>query len=159
MEDAEKDWFYGILINGEMIKRSAISELQNIPHIVYYVLAKYNYTYRGPSNTTRWYHYIPIDKNGNPLTIRIGNFEVAIIDKDDGKTNFFGRKVQIYDIRKDKLYPYLSMHYGVTFISQELVPLLNKLNELGSWEAYELSLEVERLRAEIRQLKEQYDLQ
>lgn len=155
MESSEKDLYYGILINGEAVKRSSISELQSIPHIEYYVFAKYENTYKGPTNTTKWYHYIPIDRHGNPMTIRIGDFEVSIIDKDNGFTNFFGRKVQIYDIRKCKLYPYLSMHYGVTFISKELTPLLNKLNELGSWEAYELSLEVEQLRMENKRLVEQ----
>lgn len=157
MERKENDYFYGILSKGEVIQRDSLEALRDFDGIKYYLYARYDNTYKGPVNTTKWYQYKPIDENGNPVNLKVGDFEVKSIGTDSGCTNFFGRNIEIFDIRKKALYNYTSLHYGVDFLFYELIPLLEKINDLGSWEAYLLGQNFLKLKADYEELEQKYN--
>lgn len=158
MEITEKDYVIGILKGGRIIKKRTLQELITIPHIEHFVIQKYAYTFKGPVNITDWYQYFFVDIHGNPTILKNHNFEVIYIDKDQGCTNFSGRNIHIYDSLKDTTYIYYSRKSSESFLTEELIPLLNKLHYWGSWEAYELSVEYEKLQNQYAQLKENQQL-
>lgn len=138
-EFPEYNHFLGILKSGMYVKKRYLSEIVNIPSLEYILKAEWRHRFIGPRNITDWFQYTIINKEGNPMPLKVGNFEVIYIDEDNGCTNFFGRKVQIHDIKRDTYYTYNSMKYWYEFIKEELIPLLEKLNEYGSWEEYHLA--------------------
>ena len=138
-EHPEYNHFLGILKSGTAVKKNKLADIINIPSLEYILEAKYRYTFKGPSNTTHWFQYTIINKEGNPIPLKVGDFEIIYIDEDSGCTNFFGRDVQVHDIKRDTYYTYKSMCWAPRFIKEELIPLLQNLNEYGSWEEYHLA--------------------
>lgn len=135
-ENINDDHFWGIFRGGVPVRKQELSDIAMIPSLDYILKAEYRYTYEGPINSTRWYQYTFIDKQGNPKPLEIGNFRVLYIDEDRGCTNFFGRNIYILDISKDRKYTYKSEKWAPEFVNEELVPFLEKLNEYGGWEEF-----------------------
>lgn len=74
MESRAKDLYIGIMGNGEVIKKDRLSDLAHIPRVEFFLKANYDNTYEGKSNITHWYRYEIIDREGNPFTLRKGDF-------------------------------------------------------------------------------------
>lgn len=153
MREPKKDIYYGIYLNGSTCERKSIDEIKKIEHIKFYVWAKHVDYRNNPQHPIDWFQYIPIDKEGNPVSITIGDFEIGVghIDPDTGSYwNGLKRVIRIYDRRKHKLYDHLSESQGIPGIYEEIILLLENVNKLGSYEAYELSIE-------FKKLKDKYD--
>lgn len=150
-----KDYYITILTNGETIVSKQLNALKTIPFAEYHIYVHYDHTYTAPSGNKRdWFRHEIIDVDGKPSTIRIGNFEVAYIEADQGFTQtHYGRKVHILDKRLNVLHKIDSKTEGVTFIIKDVVPFLQKLNEFDSWKAYEQSIEMQSLKEENERLK------
>jgi hypothetical protein len=157
MESGAKDLYIGIMENGEVIKKEKLSDITQIPRVEFFLIAHYDNTYEGKSNKTHWYRYEIIDQEGNSLPLRKGGFEVNYIDTDHGYSNFYGRKILIYDNRKDKIYTYKSNTKGPRFLKEDLIPLLEELDRYGSWEARECFLENLILKEKIQKLEQKLD--
>lgn len=138
-EHPERNHFLGLLKSGNVVRKDKLSDIINIPSLEYILKADFHHRYIGITRATDWYHYTLIDKYGKPISLKIGNFEVIYINNDMGCTNFFGREIEIHDITNDTYHTYKAMYCSPNFIKIELIPLLEKLNEYGSWEEYRLS--------------------
>lgn len=157
MENPSKDKFYAIMENGTIVSKDQMQSTLNVPRAEYFLHAVYEYTFKTSVNITDWYRFHFLDKRGNPVAFRQGDFEVNYIDTDRGKTNFFGREIQIYDTRKNKLYTFTSNVSGAKFVKEELPPLLNELNHYGSWEARQVAIENRSLKGELESYKKQIE--
>ena len=127
----DKDLYIAILKSGQVVKCKGVTELSAMADqmVECFLYARYDHTFNGPSNTTDWYQFSFIDRNGQPTAYKVGDFKIAYIGKDSGFTNFFGREVTVHNCRTDKYYKLTSklMWYN-DFIHNELKPLLEKLN-------------------------------
>lgn len=134
-----KNFYCVILKSGMLIKCKSISEFHQYRDdtIECFLCAKYAYTFSGTSNTTDWFHFHIIDRNGCSATYKRGHFEVVAFDQDSGCTNFFGRGVTIRDMRSDMSYHFVSRLWYNTFIPDEIIPLLDRLNECNSNDEYQ----------------------
>lgn len=139
---SEKDILYAILENNDIVEKKTFQEIRLIPHVKYFLWLNYKYTYQNRMmfDINSYQHFI-INEKGDIIPLKIGNFEIVYIDEDNQimdyrRNHIHERKVQIRDIRKNKIYSYTSNGNSPIFIVQEMESLLKRLNELGSWEAY-----------------------
>ena len=126
-----KEDFYAIVFkSGQFEIRKNTDEFKLIPDqaIECFLFARYDNTFKGPSNTTNWFQFYFVDKSGNPTTYRVGDFEISYLGVDTGCTNFFGRRVTIHNIVSDNYYEFKSTCPYRRFIPDEIKPLLEKLN-------------------------------
>jgi len=100
------------------------------------------------------YKYIPIDKDDNYAALKVGDFELTDIGPERG-TSKTSRSLTIFEHRTGKHHEITSTVPSIDFVIQEVLPLLQKLNELGSWERYEQSFEVEQLRRDNKSLTDE----
>lgn len=126
-----KSFYAVVLKSGQFVTRKSLEELAHISSglIECVLFARYDNTFHGPSNITDWYQFSFINDAGDPIPYRIGNFEIVYVDKDDGCTNFFGRRVSIHDVLRDKYYEYTSKVWYDRFVIEEIKPLLERLNK------------------------------
>lgn len=134
-----KDFYCIILKSGMMIRCKSTNEFQQYEDdaIECFLWAKYAYTFNGPVNTTEWFHFYIVDRNGSNATYKRGYFEVVAFEQDSGCTNFFGRGVTIRDMRSEMSYHFVSKLWYSKFISDEIIPLLDRLNECNSSDEYQ----------------------
>lgn len=133
---AENDFYAIVLKSGKFSKCKRLEEFKLIQEnaLECFLYARYDHTFKGPSNTTHWYQFFFVDREGNPTTYKIGNFEVSALGLDNGCTNFFGRDVTIHDCLMDKYYKYQSRCWYENFIHHEIKPLLERLNKCSNEE-------------------------
>lgn len=167
----ENDFYAIVLKSGQFSKCKRLEEFKLSPEslVECFLYARYDHTFHGPSNTTSWYQFFFVDREGNPTTYRIGNFEVSYLGLDNGYTNFFGRSITIHDCSTDKYYECQSNCWYYDFIHHEIKPLLERLNkcsdeddivkELDTVLSYDaLQDKVNSLQTSYDDLKEKYDL-
>ncbi|MBK7215180.1 MAG: hypothetical protein IPH88_18205 [Bacteroidales bacterium] len=89
----------------------------------------------------------------------IGSFEIIDMGIGMNGNHISGFSIKIFDHIKKSVRPYnvQSWPYLDSF-KKEIFPLLKRLNELGSWESYELMLEVDDLRIKNKELSEKIKL-
>lgn len=129
-----KDFYYIVFKDGTVNKCNSLSDFKQYPahSVECYLYAQYAYTYTGPINVTDWFHFHFIDAEGEYVSYQRGNFAITAIGKDNGCTNFFGRQISIYDMNADKHYVFLSKSHHSVFVTKEIIPLLDKLNDCCS---------------------------
>ncbi|OJX64264.1 hypothetical protein [Dysgonomonas sp. 37-18] len=143
-----------MLKSGHYTMKKSLDEIGFIPNVDYIILEKIITSLRSYTK----YQYFIIDNHGNKINFKLGGFEIAYIDEDQiSNQRFTSRFVEIYDTSKDKYYHYISKIGGISFFKEELIPLLEKLNELGSWEAYQIYIELEETKKKLQSLKKDYD--
>lgn len=150
LEITEKDFIHAILKSGNLVTKKTIEEINLIPNIAYLIVQK----------NKIFCQYFFVNDDFEPIHFRMKNFKVVYIDKENSyntNNSFTGRKIEILDIRRNKYYTFTSKVKDISFFKDELIPLLEKLNELGSWEAYQMYLEFEKIKIELQYLQENYD--
>ena len=142
--------YYAILDDYIIINNDNLSILKEISFVIQLFRRD-----RNENSNSRPYTYIPINNDDTLAKIRIGDFEVVHIAEDvAGKGADISRKIIIHDYKTKVNRPYYSHIGSVEFVVKELYPLLNKLNEYGSWEVYEKLKEMESLKVANVELKE-----
>lgn len=87
-----------------------------------------------------------INDQGKQVELDVGNFSLVDIDYDRGYLTIVDSRLNITFQVKVSANPYKYIHEGI-------LPIINRLNELGSYAAYLVQLENETLRAENEELK------
>ena len=128
----EKNHYVVVLKSATTSKYKSLEEIQRIDkkviECVFYAI--FDNTFKGTSNITDWYRYELIDSDGAPSSYKVGNFEIKHIDTDSGCTNFFGRRLSIFNHKNQQYYSYISETFLLClFMYEEIIPLFNKLNE------------------------------
>lgn len=146
--------YYGIFQDGTKINSINISGIKDVPRVKYL----FRRELQGKYGQWDMFKYFAIDQEDNQRIIRVGDFELVDIGSEKVVGNSkINRSLTIYD-RRTKLHRIkYSTANGIDFVTEDLLPLLNKLNELGSWEMYEKSFEVEKLREENMSLQNEVD--
>ncbi|WP_075555912.1 hypothetical protein [Parabacteroides timonensis] len=160
MEITDKDRIFAIFSNGEFVKKKKLEELVMLPDVEFYVIQRHTGIYENKY----LYQYFLIDKDGNSQNIKTQHFEVIYINEDNDENGniknidyFKFREIYICEIQTGKRYKFVSRIKSIDFIKQEIMPLLEKLEEYGSWESYQVSIENERLKEELKELKSKYE--
>jgi len=138
--------YIGIFSDGTSIEDISLETAGRIEDIVY-ILKKEEESSIHPTT------YTLIDKNGNNRYLDKGNFRLLHIGADGMYSGANHRDIKIKDLRLDKIYNYKATQHGATFFYGEVLPLLEKLDEIGSWEMYQKLIELDKAYKEIEQLK------
>jgi hypothetical protein len=111
--------YWGIFKNGTVINNYQLSELAQVPNVIYYVR-------EGSSKLAL------INSDGSLNFLKIGNFQLMDISQD-----FKGNAtVTFHEIPIDNIFKVRLKISGISFFLNELIPLMNSLNKYGSSQAY-----------------------
>jgi len=151
-----KTTYCALYEDGSFVEKDTIKELDAVP--AYCFLLQVD---RVPNGIN--YQFKPITKDSYTTTIRIGNFGIIDIGPQQGTNyEYRGISIKIFDYNKQASYDYTARSTRkLDVFKDEIFPLMNKLNELGSWENYEnqkkminIQKENEEMTVEIKMLKE-----
>jgi hypothetical protein len=111
--------YWGVFENGTLISNGQLTELAQIPNVKYYVK-------EGPAKLTL------INSDGTLNFLQIGDFQLMDI------SGIFKSKatVTLCEKRINHIFQLPLKISGISFVVDELVPLMNTLNEYGSAKAY-----------------------
>jgi len=146
--------------DGSYVEKDTLEELNTVPDYCF-LLQIYNVP--NPNGNVIVYQFKPITKERELTTIRIGNFEIINIGPQihNGR-EFCGISLTIFNYNNESAINYMARSTNTLDIfKNEIFPLMNKLNELGSWENYmsqlktrDLQFENQEMAKEIKLLKE-----
>ena len=145
--------------DGSYIEKDTFEEIGILPNFFILLQIVHVNSY---DEYKHYYQFKPLTREGKPSTIRIGNFEIIDIGPQKGTWNFAGMTIKIFDHNSGMVHEYKATSTKTLEVfKNELFPLLNHLNELGSWKNYqnyqkviELQKENDNLAKQIQSLKE-----
>jgi hypothetical protein len=138
--------YIGIFSDGTSIEDNSLSRVAGIDDVKY-LLSKETEGHTSPTT------YTIIDDDGNNYHLTNGNFSVLHIGPSGVFSDAHRRKITIKDNRLNQIHTYQATSSGVQFFYEQLLPLLEKLNKIGSWEMYEKLIELDEAYKEIEKLK------
>ncbi|MDO3643851.1 hypothetical protein [Mucilaginibacter sp. L3T2-6] len=139
--------YFGILADGNTIEKHTLSEVNDVSEVEYRLKCVKSDAWANPPTFTI------IDVKGSYLRFRIGNFEVVNIEEESPGSLGGSKNVLIKELNTGKTHSTQLETRGIEFFNRELLPLLHKLNEIGSWTMYEKLEELDRANKEIVRLK------
>jgi len=144
--------YIGVTADGTYIERTDLGKLRQIPEIEHILEVEQDYNARAfiyDKSVTL------INGDGSLKTLLIGNFELLDIGTVvyDPTIRDHCVNLMITDKRLFKTFKVLVRAWAPKLIQEQIMPLMVKLNDLGSYAAYELSLTNDALKKENEALR------
>lgn len=139
--------YFGILADGNTIEKHTLSEVNDVSEVEYRLRCVTSDAWANPPTFTI------IDDNGSYVRFRIGNFEVVDIEEESPGSLGGSKNILIKELHTSNTRQIQLKTGGIKFFTQELLPLLHKLNEVGSFTMYEKLEELDIANKEIVRLK------
>ena len=151
--DLEKTSFVAIYPNGNFVRKETLAEIKEL--VAFDFILRLDFKFRNTTsfNDYIYYYYTIIDINNKKTTFRKGNFEVVDIGYESTELFHHSMNYKIFDHVNNELIDYNIKYKGLELFKDILFPLLEKLNEFGSWKSYQLLLELETLKNKNKQLE------
>lgn len=151
--------YFGIENKSTLIPRSNLADLISIPYLEpYYIMREFHH--EGPNNYGNtplpYYYYKIVDKSGERTSIPIGDFEITEICPE---VNYFGRldtrDIKVYDKKLNVYHTFPSKQFNETFITKELLLLVEKLKVIPDWDTLMEYLKIPDLKKKIQDLTQE----
>lgn len=151
------DAYFAIYENGNHVEKSDLKSITSLSGYKYLIKRSLSHVYEtsNPKYPRRFFHYFSINSKGEEEPVSIGNFECLDIGKEQGSYYYDGTLCKILDKRRNSVHDLVLNERGVKYFHNNLLPILEELNRLGSWDSYMLSQENIKLQKEIERLSEQ----
>jgi hypothetical protein len=160
MAEQFTDLYFAVYENGKSTYSPTWEQLSKSGNIVMYIKKIYHNYNTGMNNYPKA-EYIILNSDGQPENYKIGSFEVVKIHKEPDLVKSDDKRVDILDYNTNELNNYTfekgDSWWSVESFYIEFTLFMKNLHELGSWRAYEQSLELERKNREIERLKRHND--
>lgn len=143
--------YYGIFPDGNFIAKPSLNDLTPIPGLEYFIKAQAVVIGRSEQM------YTLINADGTHNFLRVGDFELRDIGSEFYDRNIKAQtaSITLFDYKQNITRKFMIItNWDVAFLKQELVPLLKKLDELGSYEMYLQSLQFDELKRDNLRLRE-----
>ena len=152
--------YYAIYENGNNIEKNDLKSLTALSGYKYLIkrLTYRVYETTNPIYSRHFYKYFSINEDGNEKIISIGKFECLDLGVEQGYNYYSGTLCKIFDKEKNTVHDLWIKKRGIEYFYNDLIPILEELNILGSWESYMVSQENIKLRKEIIQLSDKIKL-
>lgn len=129
--------FAAVFNDGSFVEKNNFEEISNLTSAFFFLKIEFFKEHTTSFGNTYYYFWFkPIDKDGQPTTIRIGNFEIIDIKPEDGSYYEKGIAMKILDVKENTVHEFKTDKNGLSRFREEIFPVLLKLNELGSWSNY-----------------------
>lgn len=153
----EDEIYFAIYENGNHVEKSDLKSINSLSGYKYLIKRTLSHVYEtsNPKYPKRFFHYLSINSKGEEEPISIGNFECLDIGKEQGSFYYSGTLCKIFDKSRNSVHDLVINERGVKYFHNNLLPILEELNRLGSWDCYMVSQENIKLRKEIDRLSEQ----
>ena len=147
--ESEATTYAAIYHDGSFVEKDSLLEIQTTARkALFYLKKEYHSQHRtSAGNVHKYFKFKAITIEGLPAAIIIGDFEIISIGPQRGDF-YSGLRIpfKILETKTNIVRDYMTSTNGFEVFKFEIIPLLTKLNELGTWAAYELhkhSLELE----------------
>lgn len=134
-----------IFLNGTIFSARTIQEAASISGVDYIVKKEFVKEYKAVTNYYTQFKYIPVNVDGSNRDVIIGHFQLVSISVDETASSGTTREFLIRNLNNGAQHLYSNRSWGIEFFVDKLIPLMNRLNELGSYEMYQKSFEFESL--------------
>lgn len=147
--------FFAVLKNDKtVINKGQLSAIQAINAPILYLFR------RDFDNVVNWgngdyfqYSFIPIDLTGKVNTIELESFKIVDIGAEKRHYRNLTRKILVEEKSTGLIRDFDTQELNETFITTELLPLLNKLSKVASFEALDKLDDYDRMKQENESLK------
>jgi len=148
-----KTTYCALYKDGSYVEKDTLEELDIVP--TYSFLLQVDPGVVGSNRV----HFKPITRDGIFTTIRIGNFGIIDFSPQYKSSNDYFVAIKIFDYTKESSYDYTARNIRrLDVFRNNIFPLMNRLNELGSWENYENQLKFKDLQKENEELAKEIKL-
>jgi hypothetical protein len=144
-----------IFLNGTVFNAQTIQEAASISGADYIVKRELIKETIAISNQYVRYKYSPVNFDGSNRNITIGHFQLISISVDEPASSGARRDFLIKNLNNGAQNIYSDRSWGIGFFIDTLIPLMHRLNELGSYEMYHKSFEFESLLRSNQALKDE----
>lgn len=134
--------YYGIFTDGQTIEKLTLAEVNDVEGIEHIVKCVKNDTWASPKTFTI------LNEDGTRKRFTIGEFEVLDIGEESPGTNGNDKQVTLKEIRTGNRVKVRIKTSGIDFLKDELMPLLEELNQCGSWFMYQKLKELDQVKRE-----------
>ncbi len=146
--------YFGFFKNGVHVAKGTIKEFSTLQDITYILRKEFYNQYTAVTNTYYQYKYTSVDSKDEQKNIKVGYFELIDIGVDN--TNYRGvtREILIKNNNTGevhKIYDYSISEGDLLFKS--ILPLMQRLHELGSYEMYHKMKEFEAMEYNIEEVR------
>lgn len=146
--------YYCIFTNGQIFKVTTLNEAKSFPNVEYLLKVDYIKDYQSMVHSYPIFKYQLINNDGSDRNFILGTFKLLSIGEDvTTSANYSSRDVLIQNLTNQEVHKYSAPGYWPTFFTDQILPLMHKLNAYGSYEAYNQSFEVDRLKNTISNLQ------
>lgn len=153
--------YAAIYPNGNFVAKETLEELIILEIPSFFLEISFSHDYKTSfNNTYEYYAYKIINSKEKPATFKVGNFEIVDIGKEKGDWLAYGIPFKIRDLKTNEIFDFQTKNNGLSVFKNEIFPLLEKLNKLGSHESfinYQKTLEqkkrIKKLEEDLDQLK------
>jgi hypothetical protein len=129
--------FAALFQDGSFFEKDTFEELLLVPSAFLFLKIEFASEHTtGYDNTYQYFWFKPINKEGKPTTIKLANFEVVDIGPERGTYFAYGIQIKILELSTNTIHDFTTNKIGLSVFKNEIFPLLNKLNEFGSWVNY-----------------------
>lgn len=125
--------YAAIFNNGSFVEKDDFDDIMDFNEIHSILKIEFASRYTSPYGTVRdFFSFKPINIDGIPNVIKIGNFSIIHIDPENGgyEPNGFGFKIRILDYNQNIIIDFRTSKNGLSTFKDEIFPFLNKLNEV-----------------------------
>jgi hypothetical protein len=151
----KKDTTYAAIFkDGSFVEKQTFDEIKFFDTAKVFIKSIFHHEHITQfNNTYYYYHFLPINKDGKSTIIEYENFDIVDIGPEKGTYYASGIAFKILDKTKGIIYDFHSEKGGLKVFKNEIVPLIDKLHELGGWDNYQLYLKSEKEQRRIAELE------
>ena len=163
--------YSAIFPDGSFIEKDTFDEISLLTSASFFL--KIEFDEEEISDNKRILEYFtikPINKEEKPYSIKIRDFEIVDIGHVCNSGFYqYGVRVRVLEVKTNQIHKFVTKSNYLNIFKDDIFPLLEKLNELGSWAIYnmeksllkeeennqKLLLKIEKLENKIKELKEE----
>jgi hypothetical protein len=146
--------YYCIFTNGQIFQASSSSEAYSFPNVEYLIKVDFVKNYQSQVYSYPIFKYQIINNDGSDKSLVIGTFKLLSIGEDVTTSSAPSRRdVLIQNLTNQQVHKYPLEGSWPTFFTDGILNLMRTLNDYGSYDAYNQSFEVDRLKKIIANLQ------
>lgn len=124
--------YHVLFTNGTKVQKTTFEDADKVPYSNYII--REGNTNKGNPNLVE---YSILDKDGSPYNLKIGNFELIDISPELTYHGARYHDLTFFEILNNKPFSIESRGYFINNFYEAIVNFMNRLNELGSYEAFQ----------------------
>lgn len=156
--ESKETKYYAIFENGNHVEKQDINSILSMTGYKYIIKKSFHHEYVfNPGYPRYYFRYTAVNDNDKDTPVVFGDFTILDMGIENGQNYYDGTVCKLFDQKKKTVYDILVRQKGIKYLYDKLIPILEKVNELGTWESYQVFLQNEKLMNENKSLMEKVE--